>query len=344
MPDQQQQNTSGMLTGNNAGDTLLTVGTPPQSPNPDPIGGIIPSTQESAMEEVDDEIDEGQLEPQQNAGALDYRTEYEKAEKRRRDLQSYHDKVRTDLENKLKGYGAIDVNEYNDLKVLKAALVNNPDLLDVVQARITGGNHQATTTQFPAQSRQVAPQHNLQLPPQPLNFDPYDQFNLATESGRWYAEVRRIEQDALAERLAETVTTKLTKSQQQQIQQEEARRQTQQGQQELDTFLQTVDDPAARDEFLHFIADGPESIGLPKKPTVDVLFSLYQMLKANAATAQAQAQQNLTAKFDTKIKQSQAVPNVNLSRISGEDTNVPLTEADSFFSGLKTYSKGIQII
>lgn len=329
-----------MLTGNAVGNTMLNITNEPAAQKADPMSIIIPSTQEVAME--DEEPVEGEQEPQQTQPqTIDYQKEYETAEKRRRDLQSYHDKVRTDLENQLKIYGQIDVNEYKDLKALKTALVNHPDLLDAVQSRLTG------QTPPTAQSQPIQPQAQLQLPAMPADFDPYDMFNPSTNTGRWYAETRRIEQAAIAEQLANIVTSKLTKSQQQQLQEEARRQEALKGQQELEGFLVTVDDPATRDEFLHFIAEGPKSIGLPEKPDVRTLFSLYQLLKTGSVAQQTSAQQSLTATLDSKIKQSQAAPitNINLANITGQDTTPqPLSESEQFFAGLKQYSTGIKIV
>lgn len=231
-------------------------------------------------------------------------------EKRYKDLQSYTDRKLSESNRKIEEAQA----RYRELDALESHIKANPDLINVLEASLTGRPIQP-------QQNQMTPQ--VQMPQKPENFDPMEIYDPSTPSGRWYATLQEAQQQKLVSSITSEVDRrfKALEAQQQAMRQEEIRRrQSQEVQEKFDRFFQSRDfTPEEKDEFLEFVQKGPQ-----RQPTLDDLYAWHAIMKGT------QQQGTPDVDIDSRIKQAKNGAPPPITSIGSQSAD-QLTE-DQLFS------------
>jgi hypothetical protein len=185
-------------------------------------------------------------------------------EKRYKDLQSYTDKKLAEMKRERQN----EQQRYQELMALEQHIKANPDLINILEASLTGKPIQATPH----------PVSQVQVPPKPVDFDPTEIYDPSTPSGQWYGALQKAQQLELVSSITSEVDKRfqaLEEKQQALKQQELQRLQAMEVKQKFDQFFQARNlELEERDEFLEFVQRGPQ-----KQPTLDDLYLWYRAMK-----------------------------------------------------------------
>jgi len=253
-------------------------------------------------------------------------------QKRYADLQSYHDRKRVELEERVKQTEE-RYADYEQLKNLRDAIASSPELLSTVEGYLTGNSK-------PGQAVQQ------QLPPRPADFDPLDAYDPSTPSGQWYqqmlaASVRNAVGDvqSLPQTVTQQVLSVMEQRERQKMQEEQQRQRDAAVRQEFEAFEQSHQEltPEAKEMFLDFLAKGPQALG-QQRLSLEHLYMLFGALsqaQTQAPVQQEQPRQSPQDMLASKIRQVQqsAVP-PNVTQIPAGVNTQPLTDDDYFNSSL----------
>lgn len=235
-------------------------------------------------------------------------------EKRYKDLQSYHDKKRTELEQQVAQYQGINTEEYRQLMALKNVITDDPEILGTIERKLSGKTPQAGTA-----TQQVPQMPQIQLPPKPMDFDPIDAYDLSTPSGQWMQQVEQVKQAQLLQSMqqmiqqqTQSIAPSIMQTLQQQQQAETKRRQEQQARQE---FLNRHQDMTQQEleQFENFVAKGPG-----RQITQEDLYKFYKILNSEPSNGTQNIQQQ---SIDSKLVSKATVP--------PSVTRIPSTQSQS---------------
>lgn len=186
-------------------------------------------------------------------------------EKRYKDLQSYTDKKLAEMKRQRDS----EQQRYQELMALEQHIKANPDLINVLEASLTGKPIQATPQVMSMQ---------VQVPPKPADFDPTEIYDPSTPSGQWYGNLQKAQQMELVSSITSEIDKRfqaLEAKQQALRQQELQRQQAMEVKQKFDHFFQEKNlELEERDEFLEFVQRGPQ-----KQPTLEDLYLWYKAMK-----------------------------------------------------------------
>lgn len=253
-------------------------------------------------------------------------------QKRYTDLQSYHDRSRTQWEQE-RTQVSQKLSEYEQLKALRDVIVSDPNLLGTVEAVLSGRD-------YPVQGQQNP------LPAPPPDFDPMDALNPSTPSGQYYQavlqqQIRSTVGDvqSLPQTVTQQVLSVMEQRERQKMQEEQQRQRDAAVRQEFETFEQSHPEltPEAKEMFLDFLAKGPQALG-QQRLSLEHLYMLFGALsqaQTQAPVQQEQPRQSPQDMLASKIRQVQqsAVP-PNVTQIPAGVNTQPLTDDDYFNSSL----------
>lgn len=255
-------------------------------------------------------------------------------EKRYKDLQSYHDKQRTQWQDE-RTQLATPPEELTQLQALRDVIMSDADLAQQIERKLTGAQTQGTAGQQPA------PQQG-QLPPRPADYDPYEALDPSTPSGQWHAAYEQAQQSQLLNAIDQRFR-QYDQAQLQRQQVQEARRQQLQFRDALNAFVsqpeQGFAEPADRDNFVRFVSEGPKAVFGIERPDLRHLRALYLAMRDSVDNGR-QAAPVPVPDLDRKIKAArQAVP-PSVTQVPAGEAAPELDERTSFMSGLGSINYG----